>query len=205
VFPGYVADTSAVDDRSQLLTFPENARYPWRLVPYLSGCMASIYSGVNRAKLQELSAQDHASYVYSVSLFPSLGINSFFIGGNDTEFPAATANVKFGGDTVVTKINQIRRPSNLMAFLSARSAVTGNSAQGYFQVTPPYLKTRQWAADYSAGMLPNQWGFVSPRMNDNHAVAAQMDGHVENLKLSQMQDMTRWCNVADRPDWTLPN
>ena len=204
IFPGYVADASAVDNQGQPLFFPENARYPWRLVPYLTGSMRLIYSGENRAKLLELEAASHAAYVYSVSLYPSLGINSYFIGGNQSDFPADTANAKFGGGTVVTKMNGIQKPSTLMAFMSARSTVTGSSAQGYFQITPPYLKTRQWAADFSPSLSPSQWGFVAPRFNNNHAIAALLDGHVENFSLPEIQDMRHWCNRADRPDWTLP-
>ncbi len=203
VFPGYVTDPDAVDERGQPLFFPENARYPWRIVPYLSGSMDLIYSGANRAKLTALRAQNHADYVYAVTLFPSLGINAYFLGGNQTEFPAAAANAQFGSGTVVTKMNQIRRPSELMAFISARSDVSGSNAQGYYQVTPPYLKARQWAASYSPSLAPSQWGFVAPRFNDNHAVAALLDGHVENFRLQAMQDMRRWCNRADRPNWTL--
>ncbi len=205
IFPGYVTDTSAVDDQNQPLFFPENARYPWRLVPYLSGSMPLIYSGENRAELRALqAANNHANYVYSVSLFPSLGINSYFIGGNDTEFPAASANAVFGGGTVVTKMNDVQHPSDLMAFASARSAVSGSSAQGYYQITPPYLKTRQWTTNYSPATAPNQWGFVAPRFNNNHTVAALLDGHIENFSLLAIQDMRHWCNHANRPDWVLP-
>ncbi|HTQ51074.1 MAG TPA: prepilin-type N-terminal cleavage/methylation domain-containing protein [Candidatus Acidoferrales bacterium] len=202
VFPGYFADTSAVDDRSQPLFFPENARYPWRIVPYMSGSMQLIYSGLNRTLLDQLQSDSHSNYVYSVSLFPSLGINSYFIGGNQTEFPATTANTKFGTGTVITKTSEARHPCDLMVFMSARSAVSGNNAQGYYQVTPPYLKARQWAASYSPALSPDQWGFVAPRFN-NHSVAALLDGHVEEFNLQQMQDMRHWCNHADRTDWTL--
>jgi prepilin-type N-terminal cleavage/methylation domain-containing protein len=202
-FPGYVSDTSAVDNQGQSLIFPVNARYPWRIVPYLSGSMQLIYSGENRSKLSALQSSSHSDYVYSVSLFPSLGINSYFIGGNQTEFPAADANAKFGAGTVITKIGEAKRPSELMVFVSARSAVTGNNAQGYYQVIPPYLKSRQWATAYAPSLSPNQWGYVAPRFN-NRALAAMLDGHLENLDLQRMQDMRYWCNAADRPDWTLP-
>jgi len=202
VFPGYVSDPAAVDNLGQPLSFPINARYPWRIVPYMAGSMELIYSGENRAKLSQLQSANHPDYVYSVSLFPSLGINSFFIGGNQSEFPAADANAKFGGGTVITKISEARQPSDLMVFISARSAVTGNNAQGYYQVTPPFLKTRQWAANYSPSLMPSQWGYVAPRFN-NRAVAALLDGHVETFSLQQMQDMRHWCNTADRPDFVL--
>lgn len=201
-FAGYFSDSSAVDDRGQALSFPVNARYPWRIVPYLAGSMNMIYSGENRAKLVQLQASSHSDYVYSVSLFPSLGINSYFIGGNQSEFPAEAANAAFGASTVVTRISEAREPSNLMTFISARSDVTGSSAQGYYQVLPPYLRNRQWASDYSTSLAPNQWGYVAPRF-DNHAVAALLDGHAENFTRRQTQDMRHWCNTADRSDFVL--
>ncbi len=202
VLPGYVTDASAVDDLHQPLIFPENARYPWRIVPYLAGSMQLIYSGENRAKLSQLQLKSHADYVYSVSLFPSLGINSYFIGGNQTEFSAIDANLAFGSGTVVTKLVDARQPTQLMTFASARSAVTGNNAQGYYHVTPPYLKSRTWAADYSPSFAPDQWGFVAARFN-KHTVAAMLDGHAESFGLREIQDMRHWCNTADRPDFVL--
>ena len=202
VFPGYVANTNALDDWGKPLAFPENARYPWRMVPYLSGCMGVIYSGENRKKLMELQGSSHGDYVYSVSLYPSLGINSYFIGGNQSDFPAADANKVFGAGTVITKIAEAQQPCDLMVFMSARSSVTGSSADGYFQITPPWLKTRQWATSYAPGLAPDRWGYVAPRLN-YRAVAATLDGHSEAYDLNQMQDMRRWANRATRADWTL--
>ncbi len=202
VFPGYVSDPQAVDDHGQTLSFPANARYPWRMAPYMGRSMALIYSGLNRAKLDELRRESQADYIYAVSLFPSLGINSYFIGGNQTEFPAGTANGKFGAGTVITKMSQAASAARLMVFMSARSAVSGESAQGYYQVTPPRLTSRQWAAAYGDGVAPAQWGFVAPRF-ERRAVAALLDGHAENFNLTQMQDMRHWCNRAEAADWAL--
>jgi prepilin-type N-terminal cleavage/methylation domain-containing protein len=202
IFPGYVSDPTAVDDQGKTLSFPVNTRYPWRIVPYLSGSMKLIYSGENRAKLAELESGSREDYLYSVSLFPSLGINSYFIGGNQSEFEAADNNLMFGAGTVLTRVSEARRPSVLMNFISARSSVNGGNAQGYFQVTPPYLTTRRWATSFTPSLTPPQWGFVAPRFN-NRAVAALLDGHTEIFGLSQMQDMRHWCNRAEPPDFTL--
>lgn len=202
VFPGYVSDPSAVDGRGQPLSYPINARYPWRLVPYLAKSMDLIYSGENRTLLTKLRGQSYSDYVYSVSVFPSLGINSYFIGGHESEFPAAQANAAFGAGTVVTKTADIRQPSQLMMFQSARSKVSGSESQGYFQVLPPYLKARLWAVDAKSASTPNQWGFVAPRFGQR-TVAALTDGHVEAFGPVEQQDMRRWCNTADRPDFVL--
>jgi prepilin-type N-terminal cleavage/methylation domain-containing protein len=202
MFPGYVDSSSAVDDQGQPLFFPENARYPWRIAPYMSGSMRVIYSGVNQSLLDQLQSGNHSNYVYDVSLFPSLGINAYFIGGDQSVFPAATANAKFGNGTVLTKMNTALHPSALMVFISACSAVNGNNAQGYYEVTPPYLTARQWSTAYSSSLQPTQWGFVAPRFN-LHSVAALLDGHAEEFNLQQMQDMRHWCDRADRVDWLL--
>jgi prepilin-type N-terminal cleavage/methylation domain-containing protein len=192
LLPGYAADPNLVDDQNQPLTFPENARYPWRIARYLANSFETIYCADNRTKLSELRQLDRASYTYAVSV----------IGGNETEFPAAKANQKFGGGTVVSKLNEVRKPSELMAFMSGRSTSSGNNANGYFQVTPPYLTARRWSAAWSTSLAPDQWGFVAPRYEDR-SVAAQLDGHVEALNLREQQDMRRWCNTADRADFVL--
>lgn len=202
LLPGYVSDDAMVDDRGQRIGFPVNARYPWRIIPYLSGSMELLYSGKNRARLASMRSGNHADYVYSASAFPSLGINAYFIGGNQSEFPAADAERRFGAGTVVTKLSAVRRPGVLMNFSSARSATGGGHADGYFQVTPPFLGRRQWAAAYSPLMAPSHWGFVAPRFN-NRAVASMVDGHVESLTPAQLEDMQHWCNRADRPDYVL--
>ena len=202
VFPGYVTDPNARDEQGQPLSFPVNARYPWRLSSYLAQSFETIYCADNRARLEQLRGLDRSAYVYAVSVYPSLGINSYFIGGNETEFPAAAANAKFGADTVVTKMGQVRNPSDLMAFVSARSAVSGGEANGYYQVTPPYLTSRKWAAHWTPSLPPAQWGFVAPRF-EKRAVAAMLDGHAQSLGLSELQDMRRWCNTADKSDFVL--
>lgn len=202
VFPGYMTDTNAVDDLGNPLNFPVNARYPWRLSPYLAQSVQTIYCADNRSKLDELRGLDRNSYVYAVSLYPSLGINSYFIGGNESDFPADAANKQFGSGTVLTRMSEARRPSDLMMFVSARSAVSGLNANGYYHVTPPYLTTRKWTANWSPNLAPGQWGFVAPRY-DGRAVAAMIDGHVQTLNQNELQDMRHWANTADQADFVL--
>jgi prepilin-type N-terminal cleavage/methylation domain-containing protein len=208
------ANTIVLDNFGQSVASPENERYPWRLVPYLTGSMALLYSGANRALLDQLQSLDHNSYVYDVSLCPSLGINSCFIGGDDDSFPAVAANAKYGAQTVLTKMSAAVRPADLMTFMSACGSPSGSSYavgssfppanvdQGWFRIAPPNLKTRQWAANYSPAATPDQWGQVAPRFN-NHSVAALLDGHAEEFNLQQMQDMTHWCNRATSANWML--
>jgi len=202
ILAGYSTDPAARDDRGELLSYPVNARYPWRLSPFLAQSFETIYCADNRAYLRKLRSANREEYVYAASVYPSLGINSYFLGGNETEFPAAAANDRFGSGTVVTRVGEVVRPSDLFAFVSARSATSGLNANGYFQVQPPYLTGRRWAAEWDPRAAPKDWGFVAPRYSQR-AVAAAMDGHASVQSLKVLQDMRRWCNRADHPDFVL--
>ncbi|MGE3309444.1 MAG: type II secretion system protein [Limisphaerales bacterium] len=202
VLPGYAADPDARDDRGQVLSFPVNARYPWRLSPYLGQSLETIYCADNRAYLRRIRSASREEYVYAASVYPSLGINSYFIGGNETEFPAVAANDRFGAGTVVVRFDDATRPADLGVFFSARSATAGLHANGYFQVHAPYLTARRWVGEWNPLAEPKDWGFVAPRYSGK-AVIAAMDGHATVLGLRELQDMRRWCNRADRPDFVL--
>ncbi|MBL9127576.1 MAG: prepilin-type N-terminal cleavage/methylation domain-containing protein [Verrucomicrobiales bacterium] len=201
-FPGYASDPNARDERGEAIPFPVHARYPWRLTPYLAQSMETLYTAENRARLRAMQNLDRARYVYSASVYPTLGVNSYFVGGNETEFPAAPANDRFGDGTVVVRMAQVRRPSDLLGFMSARSTVSEPEAYGYFQVLHPFVKSRRWTRSWSPEIAPKDWGFVAPRYR-RRAVAAAMDGHASMLGPAALEDMTRWCNTADRPDFTL--
>jgi prepilin-type N-terminal cleavage/methylation domain-containing protein len=224
VFVGYASAQSlpqqVQDNFNQPVQAPASYRYPWRLVPYMSGSMALIYSGINRNFYLQLQgsdapdATDRFNYDYGTSLCPSLGINSCFIGGDADYATAAQANAQFGPQTVLSNMNGAHHPSDLMAFISACGSPSGSSyaagtsfaqlnlEQGWFRVLPPYMQTRQWAATYSQAASPDQWGQVAPRF-DNHAIAALLDGHTEEWNLQQMQDMRHWCNRATSANWEL--
>jgi len=148
---------------------------------------------------------------YAASVFPSLGINSIFVGGDDVELPPIPKAVDKFGPFCVLSIQAIQRPSSLMTFVSARGAFDGTGAPagfdgrmvaGYYKVLPPYLIGRRWAVDWREMDGPDAWGHVAPRY-DRKAVAAHADGHAEILGLRELQDMQRWADAADRPDWTL--
>ncbi len=47
---------------------------------------------------------------------------------------------------------------------------------------------------------PSYYGYIDAR-HFNKPVVAHMDGHVENLSLEQMRDMTRWSNYASDRNW----
>lgn len=210
VLPGHRVGYAARDQNGNDLTPLVAARYPWRLAPFLGNNFEVIYANENRAFLEQFRRlEDPTLGVYAASVYPSLGINSTFIGGDD-EIPPERANDRLG-DFCVLSLPQIQRPSDLMVFMSARAPLEflpspGTSpnriVHGFHLVKPPYLTGRNWAVNWDPADGPAAWGFVHPRYT-GRAVAAITDGHVESAALRELQDMRRWANPADRPDWVL--
>jgi prepilin-type processing-associated H-X9-DG protein len=203
VLPGYSSQMEATDNLGNPLGSPIKDRYPWRLAPQLGGNFRSIYVNESRHFLNDAENHSHAEYVYRASLYPSLGYNSVFIGGDEQKFNPALAEATFGTGWLVTRASQVRHPAELITFVSARSRPGGTRDEhGYFVVHPPYIKIRQWDASFEPQRPPEKFGYVHPRWN-GRAVAAMADGHVENLNESDLQNMQRWANPADRPDWNI--
>ncbi len=138
VLPGYSSQVEATDDNGNTLGSPIRDRYPWRLAPTLGKSFRAIYVNESQAFLDDAAQRSHEEYVYRASLYPSLGYNSVFLGGDEQKFNPALAASSFGISWLVTRTTQIRRPDSLMAFVSARSRPGGTRDEsGYFVVHPP--------------------------------------------------------------------
>ena len=181
-------DLGCFIDGDQPLSFPENARYPWRIAPYLANSFETIHCADNRAKLSELRQLDGTSYTYVVSVLLSLGVNSYFIGGNETEFPGVRANQKFDGSTVVLKLNEVRKPSGLMAlyvcpfhFRQLRERLLPSHTALFDQSQAEHRPVN--------GACPGPMGLCCTPLRKPRV--AQLDGHVEALNLREQQDMHR--------------
>ena len=201
LMPGYRYGYEARDTFGNPITHPINARYPWRLAPYLGSSFEVMYVNRNRARLAEFRG-DPSGYVYAASVFPSFGINSVYVGGDDLVLPPnATAINKFGS-FCATRQSDALRPSELLVFSSARSVFQGRATDGFYRVEAPYLTHRTWAADYDSSMAAETFGFVHPRFKLK-TVVGMLDGRSTALNLNEIQDMRYWAIQADRPDWKL--
>jgi prepilin-type N-terminal cleavage/methylation domain-containing protein/prepilin-type processing-associated H-X9-DG protein len=203
VLPGYRHGLEARDLQGRQVPHPINARYPWRIAPYLGKNFGVMYANENRRLLEQFQRmEDPMLGIYAASVFPSLGINSVFVGGDDVELPpTAAATAKFGPFCVL-KQTEVLRPSSLMVFTSARGPFEGKIVNGFYNVKPPYLAARRWAVEWNPADGPEAWGYVHPRYG-NRAVSAFVDGHAESLNRPALQDMQHWANPATAPDWSL--
>jgi len=203
VLPGYRYGLNATDFQGHPVNHPINARYPWRIAPYLGKSFDVMYLNENRRTLETFRRMEDPDLgVYAASVFPSQGINSVFVGGDDVELPPTERAFDRFGRFCVLKTAEVTRPSELLVFTSARGPFEGRIVPGYYVVKPPYLNARRWAVDWNLDDGPEAWGYVHPRYNLK-SVTGMVDGHVENLDRRRIQDMRHWANPADRADWTL--
>ena len=203
VLPGYRYGLNATDFQGHPVNHPINARYPWRIAPYLGKSFDVMYLNENRRTLETFRRMEDPDLgVYAASVFPSQGINSVFVGGDDVELPPTERAFDRFGRFCVLKTTEVARPSELLVFTSARGPFEGRIVPGYYVVKPPYLNARRWAVDWNSDDGPEAWGYVHPRYNLK-SVTGMVDGHVENLDRRRIQDMRHWANPADRADWTL--
>jgi len=209
LLPGY-KNEPAVGPKGEALGYPVNARYPWRLYPYLDGTVdGTLIANPKSSALASLSQEE---YAYSVSIAPSLGMNIFYVGGDHSGLsgngikPVPAHFDKFGKFCVL-HLSEVVSPSRLLAFASARlDSSQGGDLSGYFKVEAPAVTQERWVAGpYDPDRSSVDYGYVDFRYG-GRAVAVMLDGHVEMLDHDQMMDMRRWSNLAiaeNDPDWRL--
>ncbi|MEX2213896.1 MAG: prepilin-type N-terminal cleavage/methylation domain-containing protein [Phycisphaeraceae bacterium] len=194
LMPGY-ANEPATDGQSNAVTWPANGRYPWRLARYTNFQI----SGSILVNKQEALLEGAGTPVgdYTISVFPSFGMNMYFLGGDRiTGFPKQ----------YIERIEQSIRPSKLIVFGTARYNI-GEQQEGFFRIEAPLYSPNTsipWAAQYKETDTAARFGYVHPRWSGN-AIFSHLDGHAQLLDTTEMRDMTRWSNqaaVANNPNWT---
>lgn len=225
VLPGYPpaawvnGPMQVLNDRGERLFNEDAQRYPWRLAPYLNFDFRGLYMDQRQLKeIREASpalASSGVGFDYFVSLFPALGMNTTFVGGSDRVQQFDPIYRRVFGKPYIERLDESRRPSELIAFASARADVQASAPilgrpEGFFRIEPPRLtaaQPRQWDVAYDAQTLSpgRNSGFVALRYGkaDPRAIAAALDGHCAALDWSEMSDMRRWADAADREDWAL--
>lgn len=182
-------------------------RYPWRIAPYLEYNFAGLYDYPIDFSLPDIR--------YRISLYPTLGINASFVGGNSRDLAFDSRIRNLYGPFFVSRMSEVRDPTSLITFASARGINNGAQAidgldprqEGYFLIRSPRMFASagpQWEAEYvpDAVDVGANSGFVSLR-HRGKAVTSMLDGHCTTLGWSDLQDMRLWCDMATSPDWAL--
>lgn len=221
----WVATTMPVFNGEGERLYAEQAqRYPWRIAPYFDGDFRGLY--LDQRLLKDVR-DNAATYTplgvnldYVISLFPSLGMNINFVGGSDRLGQFDPLFRRVYGKPYIERLDEARRPSDLIAFASARSEAQPLAPQlgrpeGFFRIEPPLLSAglpRQWEASYdpktnspgaNSGYIALRYASGNGVGGGGKAVAAQIDGHGSILGWEELNDMRRWADGADRVDWVM--
>lgn len=205
--PAGTPQLRAVDQTGAAVT-PLNAqRYPWRLLPYLNYELAGLYKDDQLLARYRQGGPGLPEFAYLISLTPSFGLNTVFLGGDEAYFAFESGFTQQFGSFYTQRLDQAQRPSDLMVFSSAQGLNPGGGSPvpGYFRVIPPYVRTRLWpgaAPTGSSAIPPGVYGHMHYR-HEGKAATMLLDGHAERQTFEAMQDMRKWSDRATNASWTL--
>ncbi len=210
LLPGYKNGLPAFDEKGQPIAQATigvaAARYPWRLAPYLAFNFRGLYLDSDVRYLEELENVDYWNYLYQVSCFPSLGLNTTWVGGDENQGGFNAAYEATFGKFYRSRLSQFRHTERLIVFASARGIDPQPNASsdiigGYFRVKSPNFTETQWAAQYDPADAAS-CGQVASR-NGDRTVCAFVAGHVEAKTVDELRDMRFWADQANDPNWKL--
>ena len=162
-----------LDDKGKVVMSHAAKRWPWRLAPYID-----YNVGILMVNNQHAAPADDGMYSYLVTVFTTFGMNGTYVGGKyGTPLTPENAQENF----CVTNIAQVIKPSKLVVF--ALGIMQGAEFRGCFDVSGPGTRGVVGQVDY--------------RYNGK-TVAAYFDGHVELNSRDELNDMTRWSNLASQ-------
>ncbi|MEZ5303361.1 MAG: prepilin-type N-terminal cleavage/methylation domain-containing protein [Verrucomicrobiales bacterium] len=196
LMPGYQEDPDATNLEGDPLYSPVNARYPWRLAPYIGSLEGTLLYNGNQRFLDG----DNRDYMVSVS--PNMGINANFVGGHFGNSALVRPGSRMESRLGKFYVSRLGQAENLIVFASARS----DSGPGYFEVQPPKAIGEVWSSQpFDPDAPASKHGFVDFRWN-GQAIVSMLDGSVAPKSEEQLRDMRLWCQqaaVEDDPDFTL--
>ena len=124
VLPGYKSGLPAYDaDRNPIATQTIGVtanRWVWRLAPYIGHNFDALYLGEHERVLRELETTDISNYLYQTSVFPSFGLNSVWVGGDENYGGFSSAFLGLYGKFYVTRLSEIAQPASLILGLGPR-------------------------------------------------------------------------------------
>jgi len=211
LLPGYRSGLPAFDAghesiAAQTIGVAAN-RWVWRLAPYLGHDIGELFVGSHARVLAALERTDQSNYLYQSSVYPSFGLNSVWLGGDENFGGFNSAFESTFGRFYATRLGEIERPAETLVFASARSTGDGTGdgldgeVEGYFRVRSPRFTARVWTDAY-LDSDPNSFGNLSARHSREVAVGFA-DGHSETRAPEALDDMRLWAPAANRPDWQL--
>lgn len=209
LLPGYKNGLPAFDQNgtpiAEATIGVSAARYVWRLAPYISFNLRGLYVGDGLVDLETLEQSEYWNYLYQTSAYPSLGLNTTWLGGDENDGCFNPTMVQSYGRFFATRLSEVRNTGGLIVFASARGTDPNDAGsamlEGYFRVRSPYFTSSRWGSAYDPDDAAS-YGQLSSR-NGGKTVTAYVDGHTEADHVDTLRDMRKWADRATSPDWKL--
>ncbi|MBI1368063.1 MAG: prepilin-type N-terminal cleavage/methylation domain-containing protein [Planctomycetes bacterium] len=202
------------------LGYPLSDRYPWRLAPYVAGLWPLIHhhDGVPEAPLASDSDTEVFNKAYTLSLGPTFGINSLFVGGHKgtvgfTQISGENYRPNYASPTVFYQ-HDVKRPGGLIVLANSRtnmnffspdgSNLPAGSALNY--LSAPISNGRNWSVDAQGEFVGHKSGVLMgyPRgWFTERTVTGFADTHAERLLPAELDNMTLWANKAASTTYDL--
>lgn len=192
---------------------PVANRYPWRLAPYIDHVWPILYSHQAAPPLPQQGDSNAEAFTkaYNLSISPTYGINSIYVGGHGDGpfqgFASIDGVIRPNkGKHVVFRNIEVRQPSNLIVFADSktRDGPSYNDPEtGLYFLTPPRAKGHRWRAKGNEFELVTS-GQITGLPEGRYGpatVTGFFDGHVATLRPEALEDMRLWANQADTADY----
>ncbi|MGB7160530.1 MAG: prepilin-type N-terminal cleavage/methylation domain-containing protein [Tepidisphaeraceae bacterium] len=194
----------------QTFGLPVADRYPWRLAPYVGNVWGILHLHEQTPPRPQATDAPMEALLkaYLLSINPSFGINSIYVGGHAGPlfqgFAGTTGDGPNVGKHVVFKANHVRRSSQLIVFAEcqSRNAPFGDPEAGMHFAMPPRANGQRWTVvndeiQVLTGVIS---GIPKSRFSKRTAVGF-FDGHAESLPPKELEDMRLWANWATGPTY----
>ncbi|MEM6756965.1 MAG: type II secretion system protein [Planctomycetota bacterium] len=195
-------------DGGSVYGFPISERFPWRLQRYISGVWDVLYSQQDPPTRPVAGDSNEFISAYTISLFPSLSLNTVYVGGHEGPFNGFPGGSPNNDGYVVFYDRDVDVPSELIVFTEvlARNGDAPLDPQapdlGLHWSTPPRANGRRWEPDGNSikSALPgNLQGLPLSRCGIGTPTAF-FDGHAKTMTATQLDDMRLWSVAATAAD-----
>lgn len=171
-------------------------RYPHHIGSYMGYSWEGATHVLDAAKsLNEARPEINDSqfeWNYQVSVFPSFGYNTNYIGGTTAASRRDRENIFYKG-RYTRRITDPLVPSELLTFASAYGSFGGQDEVGYAVISPPPLDAEPWSEETDAQAYKN----THPRY-EGRAVVGFFDGHGGMVSDEDLRDRQLWSDFARR-------
>ena len=211
---------SIVGPDGEKIHWPASGRYVWRLLPYLDNAMDTLYTNREQDVLSQIEGTECYSYI--MSLYPSFGLNSEWLGGDfrTTASPALESKRLYA-----SSLSDVRLPARQLVFASSAapegseddsnmsgclSSNLNTLGHGYFEIKSPYFPsagdTWRWnTVNGEQSTVPTDDSADHGNLSARHSgkvLIGKLDGSTEFITLQNLADMRRWAPKANTANWT---